>query len=66
MLSVLLWLPLAFGIVALLVPAARAWVPAAVGSVATLALAAVFAIGFDPAQAAFGPSLRAALGEPEA
>lgn len=50
MLSVLLWLPLAFGILALLVPAARAWVPALVGSIATLVLAAVFAIEFDPAQ----------------
>lgn len=47
MLSILLWLPLAFGLVALLVPAYRAWVVALIGSVATLVIAAVMAIGFD-------------------
>jgi NADH-quinone oxidoreductase subunit M len=46
MLSVLLWLPLAFGVVALLVPAARAWVPALAGAVGTLVVAVVFWAGF--------------------
>ena len=47
MLSILLWLPLAFGLVALLVPAARAGIVALTGAAVTLILAAVLAIGFD-------------------
>lgn len=50
MLSVLVWLPLVFGIIALLVPAARAWIPALAGTALTLVLAAVVAVGFDPGE----------------
>jgi len=50
MLSAILWTPLAFGLIALLVPRRfAAWV-AGIGTVATLVLAAIVAIGFDPSQ----------------
>jgi NADH-quinone oxidoreductase subunit M len=48
MLSAILWTPLAFGLISLLVPRRfAAWV-AGTGTVVTLVLAAIVAIGFDP------------------
>jgi NADH-quinone oxidoreductase subunit M len=48
MLSAILWTPLAFGLISLLVPRRfAAWV-AGLGTVVTLVLAAIVAIGFDP------------------
>jgi len=49
MLSAIIWSPLLFGLISLLVPRRFApWV-AGLGTVVTLALAAIVAIGFDPA-----------------
>jgi NADH-quinone oxidoreductase subunit M len=48
MLSAILWTPLAFGLISLLVPRRfAAWV-AGLGTVVTLVLAAIVSIGFDP------------------